>query len=250
LVVQSWIAPAGHFVATHFDVDVVRLVVSWQQTSPAAQLFEPEHVSVLPRQVPLGAMHVRVARQHICVAESQVVVPHTVWLGPPSVGGGGVVRPPPPPSRVGGVVPASLGGGGGVTRLPSGPTVGKPLSSTGWTDPLLLPPLLVLLPMPPLLVLPLLPLLPPLLVDAPPELLEPVEPPSPTVLSEPPHPKARAIETPRNIRKADMKDLLVRESRENSPNSPPSVGSPDIVGYRNSTHDGVTTWTGERTVRV
>lgn len=135
--------------------------------------------------------------------------------------------------------------------LPSGPTVGKPLSSDG-AEPLLLPPPL-LLPTPPPLVLPLLPLLPllpPLLVDAP-ELLDPVEPPSPTVvLSDPPHPKVNAIETPRNVRKADMKDLLVRESRENSPDSLPSVGSPDIVGYTNSTHDGVTTWTGERTVRV
>jgi hypothetical protein len=71
-------APAGHFVATHFDVDVVRPVVSWQQTSPAMQPFEPEQVSVLPRHVPLGAMHVRVARQQIWVAESQRVMPHKV----------------------------------------------------------------------------------------------------------------------------------------------------------------------------
>jgi hypothetical protein len=77
-VVQSWIAPVGHFVATHFEVDVVRVVVSWQQTSPAAQLFEPEHVRVLPRHIPFGAMHVRVARQQIWVAESQVVMPQTV----------------------------------------------------------------------------------------------------------------------------------------------------------------------------
>lgn len=76
-VVQSWIAPAGHFAA-HLEVVVARPVASWQHTLPAVQLFEPEHVSVLPRHVPLGAMHVRVARQQVWVAESQVLVPHTV----------------------------------------------------------------------------------------------------------------------------------------------------------------------------
>lgn len=76
-VVQSWMAPAGHFAA-HLDVDVARPVVSWQQTLPAVQPFEPEHVSVLPRHAPFGAMHVRVARQQVCVAESHVVMPHTV----------------------------------------------------------------------------------------------------------------------------------------------------------------------------
>jgi hypothetical protein len=208
-VVQSWMAPAGH-VAAHLDVVVVRPVVSWQQTSPAVQLFEPEHVSVLPRHVPLGAMHMRVARQQVWVVELQVVMPHTVWLGPPSVGGGGVVRPPPP-SRPGGVVPASSGGGGGVTRPPSGPTVGRPLSSGGSAVP---PPLELV---PPLLPLPLLLPLPPLLLVDPPELLDP-EPPSPTVvLSVPPHPRVRTIEAPRNVRKADMKDLLVRDSREIQP---------------------------------
>ena len=88
-VVQSCTASAGHFVS-HFEVYVVRPVASSQQTPPA-QLFDPEQVSVLPpRQVALAATHVCVATQQTSVLESQVVVPHTVWSGPPSVAGGGV----------------------------------------------------------------------------------------------------------------------------------------------------------------
>jgi hypothetical protein len=99
---------------------------------------------------------------------------------------------------------------------PSGPTTGRPLSSSGGVDEsspapeLVLPPLLVLplLLAPPLLLLPVPPPLP-----LPPELLPvPVEPPSPTLALEPPHPNAMTIDTPRTVRKADMKDLLVRDS--------------------------------------
>jgi RNA polymerase sigma-70 factor (ECF subfamily) len=92
---------------------------------------------------------------------------------------------------------------------PSGPTVGRPLSSPDTEEsspaPELPLPLLLLL-APPLLLLPL-----PLLVLAPPLLLDP--PPSPFTDedSEPPHATRMTIDAPRTVRKADMKDLLARD---------------------------------------
>jgi hypothetical protein len=66
----------------HFDVVVPRPATSSQHTSPVAQLLDPEQVSVLPRQVAAPAApvatHVRVARQHTSVFESQVLVPHAI----------------------------------------------------------------------------------------------------------------------------------------------------------------------------
>jgi RNA polymerase sigma-70 factor, ECF subfamily len=94
---------------------------------------------------------------------------------------------------------------GGMSTDPSGPTPGSPLSSPDPTDesspaPELLPPPLLLLPLPPLLL--------------PPPLLDPVGPPSPplTVDDDPPHATRMTIDAPRTVRKADMKDLLVRDS--------------------------------------
>src|SRR5580704_136596 len=106
-----------------------------------------------------------------------------------------------PPASIVGSDPTSSDG---CTMPPSAPTTGRPLSSSGGTDesspPEPPPPLLLLAPLmlPPLLVLP----------PVPPELLLPVGPPSlPTVeLEEPPHPRATTIDTPRTVRKADMKD--------------------------------------------
>jgi hypothetical protein len=62
----------------HFDVVVPRPATSSQHTSPAAQLFEPEQVSVLPRHIAAVVTHVRVSRQQVWVVESHVLVPHTV----------------------------------------------------------------------------------------------------------------------------------------------------------------------------
>src|SRR5580698_7044571 len=209
-VVQSCAALAGHFVS-HFEVYVVRPVASSQQTPPA-QLCEPEQVSVSPpRQVASAATHVCVPTQQTSVLESQVVVPHTVWSGPPSVTGGGVWRPGPP-SAMGSVPPPSSPG---WTMPPSGPTVGKPLSSPGEPGEPSSP---AEPSSPPEPELPLVLAVPPPLPLPPLELVVVTgDPPSPTVSEpvEPPQPIAMTIDTldtPRAVRKADMKDLLVRDS--------------------------------------
>jgi hypothetical protein len=222
LVVQSWAEPAGH-LASQRDVNVARPVATSQHTSPAVvQLFEPEHVRVLPRQVPASlATHVRVATQHSSSVELHVLVPHTIWSIPPSPTGGGIMRPPS-------VVGAPLSSTGCV-MLPSGPTGGKPLSSTPVLPPLLLLPLPLPLAIPPPLLLAV-----PLLLPVPPEL--PLGPPSLlTEDEEPPHPMRTTIDTPRIVRKDDMKDLLARDTSRIS-NS--SVGTGLAAGYTDSTHDG------------
>jgi hypothetical protein len=78
-VVQSWADPAGH-LASQRDVNVLRPVATSQHTSPEAQLFEPEHAKVLPRQAPPSlATHMRVATQQSSSVELHVIVPQTIW---------------------------------------------------------------------------------------------------------------------------------------------------------------------------
>jgi hypothetical protein len=84
LVVQSCCEPIGHLVS-HFDVTPPpRAAGSAQQTSPLAQLFEPEQAKTWPLHA-AAVVHVWPAAappppptQHTCVAESHDFAPHAI----------------------------------------------------------------------------------------------------------------------------------------------------------------------------
>jgi hypothetical protein len=98
LVVHSCSLPVGQ-LAMHVDVTPPPPPpANMAQQMPVMQLLVPVQARALPIHA-FFAVHelpMRVTQQ-TCVVESQVAIPHAIWLGPPSVPGGGMVTPEDPP---------------------------------------------------------------------------------------------------------------------------------------------------------